>query len=105
MNLRVTKRGYSSLDTIGRTMHIALRTHTERRLRQPGPSDLISKSVASPIDEVAPPASHRERQTKNDAISAHASQLDGLGHHLAGRLRLFEAVSGRERIGLVRQSS
>jgi hypothetical protein len=44
------KRGYSSLDTIGRTMHIALRTQTERRLQQPGPSDLISESVASPID-------------------------------------------------------
>ena len=102
MNLRVMKRGYS-LDTIARTLRIALRTPSGRRLQQPGPSELISESVASQVDWIASPASRRERQAKNDAIRMYASQLDALGPRLLARIRLYEWGWGGEGIGLRRE--
>lgn len=99
MNLRVMERGYTPR-TLGRTLHIALRTPAGRRLQRPDASGLIPESVARRVEWVASPASRRERRAKDEAIRAYASQLDALGRRLIPRIRLYEWGWGGEGIGL-----
>jgi LmbE family N-acetylglucosaminyl deacetylase len=100
-NLLVMRRGYS-LDTIGRTLRIVLRTPIGRRLQQPGSNETI-RELVSAIDWKASPADRRERRAKDEAIRAYASQLDLLGLGLISRIRLYEWGWGGEGIGLPAQ--